>query len=45
MTVLPEPGVSEASVIELGAMTPLFMKEGRGEILQNTDKIPLYPPL
>jgi hypothetical protein len=26
-------------------MTPLFFKEGLGEILQNADKIPLHPPL
>ena len=31
-----------ANVIDLSTMTPLYFKEGLGEILQSTDKISLY---
>ena len=33
------------NVIELSTITPLFGKEGLGEIFQNVNKIPLHPPL
>jgi hypothetical protein len=34
-----------SNVIYLSTLTPLFSKEGLGEILQNAIKIPLIPPL
>ena len=33
------------NVIDLSTLTPLFSKEGLGEILRNAIKIPLNPPL
>jgi hypothetical protein len=33
------------NVIDLSTTTPLFSKEGLGEILKSGIKIPLYPPL
>jgi len=41
----PRKSSINLNVIDLSALTPLFSKEGSGEILQNADKIPLYPPL
>jgi len=35
----------ELNVIDLSTLTPLFSKEGLGEILRNAIKIPLNPPL
>jgi hypothetical protein len=33
-----------SNVIYLSTLTPLFSKEGLGEILRNAIKIPLNPP-
>jgi hypothetical protein len=34
----------EVNVVDLSATAPLFSKEGLGEIFNNANKIPLYPP-